>query len=100
MEREQLVAEAREAGQHAAHNLQMIRNNPDIMLPEKIEDAKEYLNNMIRFAGMEMKNDRLAGQSLGLKSRLENLLMSILNPKREKHKATLWGSSAFINSKK
>ncbi|MEK5238089.1 hypothetical protein NST99_20555 [Paenibacillus sp. FSL L8-0470] len=86
MEREQLVAEAREAGQHAVHNLQMIRKNPERMLPGKVENAEEYLNNMIRFAEMEMKNDRLAGQSLGLKSRLENLLMSILTPKREKRK--------------
>jgi hypothetical protein len=89
LEREQLVAEAREAGQHATHNLQMIRKNPDVMLPGRIEDAEDYLNNMIRIAEVEMKNDRLAGQSLGLKSRLENLLMSILTPKREKHKATL-----------
>ncbi|UQZ34562.1 hypothetical protein C2I18_14160 [Paenibacillus sp. PK3_47] len=86
MEREQLVAEAREAGLNAAHNLQMIRKNPDIMLPGKIEDAEAHLNNMIRFAEMEMKNDRLAGQSLGFKSRLENLLLSILTPKREKRK--------------
>ncbi|MEK3684880.1 hypothetical protein [Paenibacillus sp. FSL R10-2736] len=86
MEREQLIAEAREAGQHAAHNLQMIRKNPEIMLPGKIEDAEAHLNNMIRFAEMEMKNDRRSGQSLRLKSRLENLLMSILTPKREKRK--------------
>ncbi|MEK3792030.1 hypothetical protein MKX42_09935 [Paenibacillus sp. FSL R7-0204] len=86
MEREQLVAEAREAGLHAVHNLQMIRKNPDIMLPGKIEDAEAHLNNMIRFAEMEMKNDRRPGQSLGLKSRLENHLVSILTPKREKHK--------------
>jgi len=89
LEREQLVAEAREAGKHAAHNLQMIRKNRDVILPGRIEDAEDYLNNMIRIAEVEMKNDRLAGQSLGLKSRLENLLMSILNPKREKHKVTL-----------
>ncbi|MEK3943502.1 hypothetical protein [Paenibacillus sp. FSL H3-0310] len=89
MERERLVAEAKEAGQHAAHNLQMIRKNPDVILPGRIEDAEDYLNNMIRIAEVEMENDRLAGQSLGLKSRLENLLMSILNPKREKHKVTL-----------
>lgn len=86
MEREKLVTEAREAGQHAAHNLRMIRMNPDIMLPGKIEDAEAHLNNMIRFAEMEMKNDRRLGQSLGLKSRLENLLLSILTPKREKRK--------------
>ncbi|HEY4389917.1 MAG TPA: hypothetical protein VGN02_01060 [Paenibacillus sp.] len=89
MKREQLVSEAREAGKHAVHNLQMIRKNPDVILPGRIEDAEDYLNNMIRIAEVEMKNDRLAGQSLGLKSRLENLLMSILTPKREKHKATL-----------
>ncbi|MOA67038.1 hypothetical protein D3C78_1940280 [compost metagenome] len=67
----------------------MIRKNPDVILPGRIEDVEDYLNNMIRIAEVEMKNDRLAGQSLGLKSRLENLLMSILNPKREKHKVTL-----------
>jgi hypothetical protein len=88
LEREQLVSEAREAGQHAVYNLQLIRKNPNVMLPGRIEDAKCYLNNMIRIAELEMKNDRLAGQSLGLKSRLENLLMSILNPKREKNKIT------------
>lgn len=86
MEREQLVTEAREAGQHALHNLQKIRENPDIILPGKIVDAQAYLNNMIRFAEMEMKNDRRPGQSLGLKSRLENLLVSILTPKHEKRK--------------
>lgn len=86
MERERLVAEAREAGLHAAHNLQMIQKNPYIMLPGKIEDAQVHLNNMIRFAEMEMKNDRRPGQSLGSKSRIENLLVSILTPKREKRK--------------
>lgn len=86
MEREQLVAEAREAGRHATYNLQMIQENPEIMLPGKIEDAEAHLNNMIRIAEMEMKNDRRPGQSLGLKSRLENLLVSILTPKREKRK--------------
>jgi hypothetical protein len=86
LEREQLVAEAREAGQHATHNLQMIRKNPSVMLPGRIEDAESYLNNMIRVAEVEIKNDRLAGQSLGLKSRLENLLMSILTSKRQKRK--------------
>ncbi|ASA21997.1 hypothetical protein [Paenibacillus donghaensis] len=34
----------------------------------------------------EQKNDRRLGQSRGLKSRLENLLVSILTPKREKRK--------------
>lgn len=88
MERERLVAEAREAGHHAVHNLRIIRKNPDIMLPGKSEDAEIYLNNMIRIAKLIIKNDRLAGQSLGLKSRLKNLLLSILTPKRQKRKAT------------
>lgn len=64
MEREQLVAEAREAGQHAVHNLQMIRKNPERMLPGKVENAEEYLNNMIRFAEMEMKMTALRGSHL------------------------------------
>lgn len=41
---------------------------------------------MIRVAEAEMKNDRRPGQSRGLKSRLENLLVSILTPKSEKRK--------------
>ncbi|MNI86736.1 hypothetical protein D3C73_1438550 [compost metagenome] len=56
------------------------------MLPGEQEFDEGYLNNMIRIAELEMKNDRRPGQSLGLKSRLENLLMSILTPKREKRK--------------
>ncbi|ETT45754.1 hypothetical protein C162_20511 [Paenibacillus sp. FSL R7-269] len=86
MEREQLVSEARRVGEAAKHNLQLIRQNPDAMLPGEQDFAEGYLNNMIRVAEAEMKNDRRPGQSGGLKSRLENLLVSILTPKREKRK--------------
>lgn len=64
MEREQLVAEAREAGQHATHNLQMIRKNPSVMLPGRIEDAESYLNNMIRVAEVEIKMTAWQGSHL------------------------------------
>ncbi|AWP30732.1 hypothetical protein B9D94_30785 [Paenibacillus sp. Cedars] len=87
MLREQLVAEAREAGRNASHNLEWIRKNPEVMLPGKIESAESYLNNMIRFAEKEMgmKKDCLAGQSR-LRSRLMSLLSSILTAERQKRK--------------
>jgi len=86
MDRTVLVAEARAAGKHASHNLQVIRNSPDKLLPGKIEDAEAYLNNMIRIAKVELKNDRRLGQSLGLRTRLMSLLVSILTLDRAKRK--------------
>ncbi|GGF83033.1 hypothetical protein GCM10010912_30190 [Paenibacillus albidus] len=86
MERSELVAEARRVGEAARHNLQVILQNPEAMLPGEQDFAEGYLNNMIRIAEAEMKNDRRSGQSRGLKSRLENLLVFILNPNSEKRK--------------
>lgn len=87
MLREQLAAEAREAGKNASHNLEWIRKNPEAMLPWKIESAESYLNNMIRFAEneLEMKKDRRPGQSR-LRTRLKSLLSSILIVERQKRK--------------
>ncbi|QWU17344.1 hypothetical protein SAMN04487895_104272 [Paenibacillus sophorae] len=85
MDRTQLVAEARAAGERAVHNLQVIRQNPEVMLPGKIEDASAYLNNMIRIAELEMKNDRRPGQS-SLSTRLKYLVASILTLDRQKRK--------------
>lgn len=89
MERELLIAEAREAGQAASHNLQMIVREPDRMIhPAKLVDGITYLNTMIRFAEseQEMKNARRAGRTLGLRTRLKLLVASILadSPKERK----------------
>ncbi|GIO84585.1 hypothetical protein J25TS5_15170 [Paenibacillus faecis] len=86
MNREQLAAEAVQAGRNSKHNLKLIRKYPDRMLPGKTEDGMEYLNRMIRFAEEEKKNARRAGRTLGLRSRLMSLLSSILadSPKERK----------------
>lgn len=77
MDRTTLIAEARTAGENAAHNLRMIRKQPEKMLPGKITDAEIYLNTMIYFSKLEIKNDRRSGQSQ-LRTRLKSLVVSIL----------------------
>lgn len=89
MKREVLAVQAREAGQAANHNLQMIVREPDRMVhPAKLVDGITYLNTMIRFAEseQEMKNARRAGRTLRLRSRLMSLLSSILADERQKRK--------------
>ncbi|WP_339294380.1 hypothetical protein MKY82_22270 [Paenibacillus sp. FSL W7-1279] len=88
MLRETLVMEALQAGRNADHNLQVIVRNPEKMIDSnKLVNGITYLNNMIRFAEkeMEMKKDRLAGQSR-LRTRLKSLLSSILIVERQKRK--------------
>lgn len=80
--------EALQAGRNADHNLQVIVRNPEKMIDSnKLVNGITYLNNMIRFAEkeMEMKKDRLAGQSR-LRTRLKSLLSSILIVERQKRK--------------
>jgi len=86
MTREQLAAEALQAGQHSLHNLKLIRKEPERMLPGRMENAEEYLNRMIRFAEVEMKNARLARRTLGLRTRLKSLVLFILSSPNEKRK--------------
>ena len=85
MERTALVAEARTAGKNAAYNLQVIRKNPDVMMPGKVGNAEVYLNTMIRIAKVEMKNDRRSGRSQ-LRFRLKSLVVSILPVDRSERK--------------
>ncbi len=85
MDRSLLVAEAKLAGKNAAFNLKKIQKNPGVMIAGEIEDAEIYLNNMIRIAKMEMKNDRRLGQSQ-LSTRLKYLVASILTLDRVKRK--------------
>lgn len=88
MLRSDLVKQALQAGRNADHNLQVIVRNPEKMIDSnKLVNGIAYLNNMIRFAEkeMEMKKDRLAGQSR-LRTRLKSLLLSILNVERQKRK--------------
>jgi len=82
----QLIEEAKQAGRNANYNLQVIRKNPTKMLPDKVENAEAYLNMMIRFAKEEQKNARLAGRTLRLRTRLKNLVTSILTPDSHKGK--------------
>lgn len=92
MNRAVLAAEAREAGQAATHNLQIIVREPDRMVhPAKLVDGITYLNTMIRFAEseQELKNARRAGRTLGLRTRLKSLLLSILANEREKSKGEM-----------
>jgi hypothetical protein len=56
------------------------------MLPGRLENAEEYLNRMIRFAEAEMKNVRLAGRTLGLRTRLKSLVLLILSSPEQKRK--------------
>lgn len=86
MSREQLAAEALQAGKHSLHNLKLIRKQPERMLPGKMNNAEEYLNRMIRFAEVEIKNARLARRTLTLRTRLKSLLVLILTAPSEKRK--------------
>ena len=86
MSREQLVKEALQAGRNSKHNLKLIKKQPERMLPGKMTNAEEYLNRMIRFAEVEMKNARLAGRTLGLRTRLKSLVLHILSSPHSKRK--------------
>ncbi|AJS59240.1 hypothetical protein [Paenibacillus sp. IHBB 10380] len=86
MNRTQLVTEAKQAGRNAKYNLQVIRETPTKILPGKMENAEAYLEMMISFAKEEQKNARLAGRTLGLRTRLRNLVTSILTPESNKGK--------------
>lgn len=85
MEREKLVEEAEIAGQCAVHNLRWIQSNPNSLMPGKIDNAKAYLNRMIRFAKAEKKNARRLGRTQ-LRTRLKNLVTSILTEDERKGK--------------
>lgn len=85
MNRKQLVAQALQASRFAKHNLNVIRQHPDKILPGKQLNAEAYLNRMIRFAEEEMKNARRAGRT-SLRTRLKYLVSSILSPSDEKRK--------------
>lgn len=85
MDRKKLVAEAKAAGKAAKHNLEVIRKNPNVMLPGEQDFAQAHLNNMIRIAEIEMKNDRLAGRSQ-LRVRLKSLVVSILTAGHQERK--------------
>lgn len=80
MSRDQLIAEARAAGQAARHNLRFIQNNPDKVDQSKLPDMEEYLRMLIRFEAYEKKNARRLGRT-SLRSRLKFLLLSIITQK-------------------
>jgi len=76
--REDLVKQAIEAGRNAKHNLQLIRQNPEMMIGRNTRNAEKYLNKMIELAEMEMKNARRAGRALKLRTRFKSLISFIL----------------------
>ncbi|MCL6661741.1 hypothetical protein [Paenibacillus amylolyticus] len=86
MSREQLAHEALQTGRNSKHNLELIRKQPEKLLPGKMNEAEQYLNRMIQFAEVEMKNARLAGRTLGLRTRLKSLVLHILQSPEQKRK--------------
>lgn len=86
MSREQLAYEALQAGRNSKHNLELIRKRPEKLLPGKMNNAEEYLNRMIRFAEAEIENARLAGRTLGKRTRLKSLVLLILSSPESKRK--------------
>ncbi|MGG4346475.1 hypothetical protein ABEW68_33150 [Paenibacillus lautus] len=86
MKREVLVEQAKAAGQAAEHNLMVIARNPEVMnTPKKFLDGVVYLNKMISFAEMEMKNAHRPGWT-SIKTHFLKHLSSILNAVRWKSK--------------
>ncbi|WP_090573181.1 hypothetical protein [Paenibacillus sp. OV219] len=77
MSREQLAAEAQQAGRNAIHNLMWMGKHPDRYDRDKHEEMVAYLLLMIRFANYEMKNARRPGRT-SVGSRTKELLFSIL----------------------
>lgn len=77
MSREQLAAEALEAGRAAEHNLRWMQKHPDRFDQRKKHDMETYLHMMLQFSKEEMKNARLAGRT-SLRTRSRNLLLSII----------------------
>ncbi|MFD2116385.1 hypothetical protein ACFSTH_08130 [Paenibacillus yanchengensis] len=77
MSREQLAADALAAGQAAKHNLRWMDKHPERVNQNKRDGMEVYLNNMIRFSEIEMKNARRAGRA-SLRNNLKNLLKSIV----------------------
>lgn len=86
MSRKQLAKEALQVGRNSKYNLKLIKKEPERMLPGKMMNAEEYLNRMIRFAEAEMKNARLAGRTLTLRTRLKSLVLHILSSPHSKRK--------------
>lgn len=82
MSREQLVKEARAAGQAAKHNLRFIRSNPHKVDQSKMPDMEAYLQMLIRFEVYEKKNARRQGRT-SLRNRLKELVVSIIAHPRE-----------------
>ncbi|MGN7359482.1 hypothetical protein ACTHPF_20425 [Paenibacillus sp. SAF-054] len=83
---ERLAVDALQAGRDAVHNLKWIRKHPEVMLPDKFEEAEAYLCGMISFAKVEMQNARRAGRALWLKTSINILLALTLFHNRQKSK--------------
>ncbi|WP_375104616.1 hypothetical protein ACDZ28_10610 [Paenibacillus sp. RS8] len=89
---ENLEGEIRFIAQHAKHNLQMVKQQAEVIEPAKLKWNIEHLETLIQLHECEAahlkaqkKNDRRLGQSQ-LRSRLKSLLSSILTVDRQKSK--------------
>ncbi|MEW4368588.1 hypothetical protein [Paenibacillus kandeliae] len=77
MSREKLIAEALQAARSAEHNMELIKKNPEVMLPGTATNGMEYLQMMIDFADTEIKNARQARRT-SWRTRLKCLVLSIV----------------------
>lgn len=77
MSRNQLILEARAAGQAAKHNLAWMDKHPERFEGCKKEDMQQYLHMLIRFSKNEQKNTRSAKRA-SLLSSLKDLIVSII----------------------
>jgi len=77
MPRELLIAEARQAGQAAKHNLAWMDKHPDRFEQSKADDMRKYLEMLIAFSKNEQKNTRSAKRALVLSS-FKGFIVSII----------------------
>lgn len=85
----QIEEQVRFVAKHAKHNLKLIKRNPVICNPEDLDKNIKFLEMMIRLHKNDQKaqkNARRAGRALRLRSRLRNLLSSILASEDRKGK--------------
>lgn len=77
MDRDQLVVEARAAGQAARHNLEWLDKHPERFDQSKKEEMQSYLHMLINFSENEQKNARRLGRTR-FSTPIKSLIASII----------------------
>lgn len=77
MSRNLLIADALAAGKAAKHNLEWMAKHPERIDQNKRLDMEDYLNMMIVFSEIEIRNARRSGRT-SLRTRLKCLVVSII----------------------